>query len=81
MDTFDRIEKTVYIAGKVTGLPRWWVVVKFLFWQSYYEMLGYEVKNPVKLVHKSYSYNQAMGLCLELPLVRTKSLNTLLNLS
>jgi hypothetical protein len=65
MDTFDRIEKTVYIAGKVTGLPRWFVVLKFWFWQTYFELKGYEVKNPVKFIgNRCKNEKKVMACCI-----------------
>jgi len=55
--------KKLYIAGKITGLPRWWVVLKFGFWQDIFEFLGYDIYNPVELIDKETSYSDAMDRC------------------
>jgi hypothetical protein len=57
--------RTVFLSGKVTGLPRWWVVLKFLFWDLFYTGMGYEVKNPTNFIDPKTSYSDAMKTCFE----------------
>jgi hypothetical protein len=56
--------RTVYLIGKVTGLPRWWVKLKFGFWQNLLWWGGYDVINPIDRVPKYATYDQAMDMCL-----------------
>ena len=44
--------KTIYLAGKVTGLPIHEVTMKFGSKQKQLEAKGYEVINPLELVSK-----------------------------
>ncbi|MBC7748584.1 MAG: DUF4406 domain-containing protein [Methylotenera sp.] len=57
--------KKIYIAGKVTGLPKDEVVEKFAAMQKKIENLGFEAVNPIEIV-KDFNtpWNQAMRLCI-----------------
>jgi hypothetical protein len=57
--------KKIYIAGKVTGLPKDEVVEKFAAMQKKIEGLGFEAVNPIEIV-KDFNtpWNQAMRLCI-----------------
>lgn len=57
--------KKIYIAGKVTGLPKEEVVEKFAAMQKKIESLGFEAVNPIEIV-KDFNtpWNQAMRLCI-----------------
>ena len=57
-------KKTIYIAGKVTGLPyrrtwlKFWLREKFLQWH------GFNTINPMREIPRSYSWQDAMYSCL-----------------
>jgi hypothetical protein len=56
MNTFEKEaykKRTVFLSGKVTGLWRPWVVLKFGWYSFWFTYLGYEVKNPVKFINKT----------------------------
>lgn len=57
--------KKIYIAGKVTGLPKEEVIEKFAAMQKKIENLGFEAVNPIEIV-KDFNtpWNQAMRLCI-----------------
>jgi hypothetical protein len=57
--------KKIYIAGKVTGLPKDEVVEKFAAMQKQIEEMGCEAVNPIEIV-KDFNtpWNQAMRLCI-----------------
>jgi hypothetical protein len=57
--------KTVYLAGKITGLPRWWVVAKFVFFDLYLTFRGYQVYNPATMISKKTEYSEAMTICIK----------------
>lgn len=58
--------KTVYIAGKVTGLPYDEVYEKFRTCQLKLEANGYLVINPCDMISKNENWDTAMLLCLHL---------------
>lgn len=58
-------KKRIQLVGKVTGLPRWWAVLKFGFWDLWLTWNDYEVWNPVKIIPKEASYEAAMEMCLD----------------
>lgn len=55
---------TVYIAGKVTGLDYETTRKKFNEAQKGLEKRGLYVLNPMEIVHKSASWEQAMRICI-----------------
>jgi hypothetical protein len=62
--------KTVYIAGKVTGLPIIEVTMKFGEAQKKLENLGYNVINPLEIVSKEGNgwhtpWDVAMRICIK----------------
>jgi len=54
----------VFISGKVTDLPRKEVVKKFKTAQLTLEKAGAEVVNPVNLIDKNTSWQDAMRICI-----------------
>src|ERR1035437_4684490 len=64
--TYKPLGKTKGLKVIEKTLPRWWLWLKFMFWDLFYTGMGYKVYNPVKLIHKSCSYDQAMRTCLQL---------------
>lgn len=59
------MKKTVYIAGKVSGLPEKEVADKFNSYQQELENLGYKVVNPVQVVNNpNADWKEAMKLCI-----------------
>ena len=57
--------KKIYIAGKVTGEPIEVCSQKFAEAQQFYEKLGFEVVNPIKLVNDfNTPWKEAMEICL-----------------
>jgi hypothetical protein len=59
------IEKTIYIAGKVTGLKPEVVAVKFAAAQEMWEDIGFKVVNPITLINNpNEPWNSAMEKCL-----------------
>jgi hypothetical protein len=59
------MNKSIFISGKVTGLPRWWVVLKFWFWDYILCIRGYEPWNPVRQIPKDMIHANAMQICLD----------------
>lgn len=57
-------KKTVYIAGKVSGLPYSEVYIKFRTASLKLEAAGYSVINPVELVAEDADWIQAMRICI-----------------
>lgn len=62
--------KTIYLAGKVTGLPIHEVTMKFGFMQKELEAKGYNVINPLELVSKhaqgwQTDWQTAMKICIK----------------
>ena len=62
--------KTVYIAGKVTGLPIHEVTMKFGYYKKQIEALGYNVINPLEIVSNEGNgwhtpWDVAMRICLK----------------
>ena len=59
------MKKTIYIAGKVTGLPMEEVVTKFEAAEQKLIQDGYEVVNPLKVVDNfEATWNDAMRKCI-----------------
>lgn len=58
------MKTTVYIAGKVTGLPYAEVYEKFKNKQQELEAQGFEVVNPCKLVSADCDWQEAMRTCI-----------------
>lgn len=56
--------KTVYIAGKVTGLKYEEVCVKFAAAQERLENRGFKVVNPMEIVPREATWSEAMRICL-----------------
>ena len=60
------MNKTIYIAGKVTGEPQEPTAAKFKAAQLELEAKGFDVINPIELVNNpNESWDVAMGICLE----------------
>lgn len=62
--------KTIYLAGKVTGLPIHEVTMKFGSKQKQLEAKGYKVINPLELVSKhaqgwKTDWHTAMKICIK----------------
>jgi hypothetical protein len=57
--------RTVYLSGKVTGLPRWYVVLKFTIFDLFLTFMGYQVWNPVHEINKKAGYMDSMVKCCE----------------
>jgi nucleoside 2-deoxyribosyltransferase len=57
-------KKRIYIAGKVTGLPREQVVKKFNKAEKLLSIEGVEVLNPTKLVQPDEDWKEAMRQCI-----------------
>lgn len=66
--------ESVYIAGKITGLPYNQVVHDFNWWHAKLNDLGYIVYNPVVFVPQHTSWQKAMQLCLPVLTKATKAL-------
>ena len=59
------MKKTIYIAGKVTGLPQDEVIAKFALVQKEIEALGFEVINPTQVVGDWQTpWDKAMRMCI-----------------
>lgn len=64
------MNKKIYIAGKVTGLPEKYVEKKFNKVQHILEAIGYKVINPINEVLKhgdgwATNWEDAMYICIE----------------
>lgn len=58
--------KTIYIAGKITGLPMDEVKQKFQVAEDHFTSKGYQVINPLKLEHNhDKSWASYMMACLQ----------------
>ena len=55
----------VYIAGRVTGIPREQAREKFIKAEFILKRKGYTIINPVTLVNPSYPWQRAMRICLK----------------
>jgi hypothetical protein len=60
------MQKRIYIAGKVTGLPRIDTVLKFEKAEKELSQLGYAVYNPVKYIPSDADRNSAMRIAFKL---------------
>ena len=60
--------KTVYLSGKVTGLPLEEVAAKFNHAENLYTSLGYKVCNPFKSIqeagYQDWPYDAIMKVCI-----------------
>lgn len=56
--------RRVFLSGKVSGLPRWYVVIKFIIYDLFLTLMGYEVYNPVRDIDKKTSWDDALVICL-----------------
>ena len=56
----------VYIAGKVTGLDRNYVIEKFEYWKQKLRKAGYIPVSPVDVIDENTSWYDAMDICLKL---------------
>ena len=60
------MNKTIYIAGKVTGLPAEPTALKFKTAQDQLESRGFDVINPIELIdNPQEDWDVAMKTCLE----------------
>jgi len=60
------MNKTIYIAGKVTGLPAEPTALKFKTAQDQLESRGFDVINPIELIdNPQEDWDVAMNKCLE----------------
>lgn len=60
------MKQTIYIAGKVTGLPAEPTAAKFWEMQQQIEAKGHIAVNPITLVNNpDASWDDAMRICLE----------------
>lgn len=60
------MNKTIYIAGKVTGLPAEPTAQKFKTAQLELEAKGFDVINPIELVNNpDENWYSAMRICVE----------------
>lgn len=60
------MRKTIYIAGKVTGLPAELTALKFKEAQDELESKGFDVINPIELINNPQEdWDVAMKKCLE----------------
>jgi hypothetical protein len=60
------MKKTIYIAGKVTGLQPSVCKIKFERMEQVISAKGYNVINPIKLINNpSENWHVAMDKCLE----------------
>jgi hypothetical protein len=57
--------KLVYLSGKITGLPRWYVKLKFGLSEMSLRVSGFDVWNPVSNVPANASWGNAMQICLD----------------
>jgi len=58
-------KKTVYLSGKITGLPFWYAWLKFMIYDLYLTLLGFDVCNPIKTVPKNKNWHESMKICIE----------------
>ncbi len=60
------MKKTIYIAGKVTGLPQKEVTEKFSYVQMNLERFGFKVVNPIEVVGDwNTTWDVAMKKCIK----------------
>ncbi|MFV8364794.1 DUF4406 domain-containing protein [Flavobacterium sp. XS1P27] len=60
------MNKTIYIAGKITGLPAEPTALKFKEAQDELEAKGFDVINPIELIdNPKEDWDVAMNKCLE----------------
>lgn len=57
------IKRKIYIAGKVTGLPRQEVMAKFRAAENKLSGEGWQVINPTLLISEDASWEDAMKVC------------------
>jgi|ERR1035441_1565056 hypothetical protein len=58
--------RTIYIAGKITGLPFRRTYLKFLLREIMLLFYGFKPTNPMRDVPNDWEYGQQMSMCLYL---------------
>lgn len=53
--------KTIYIAGKISGLPFRRTYLKFLLREIMLKILGYAPMNPMRLIGNDWGYNEQVA--------------------
>ncbi len=56
--------RRIYLAGRVTGLNRKRVEKTFCEAQEYFQHMGFEVINPMRIVPEGSSWGDAMRMCI-----------------
>lgn len=56
--------RKVFLSGKVSGLPRWYVVIKFMIYDLFLTLMGYDVYNPVREIDKNMNWFDAVNKCI-----------------
>lgn len=56
----------VYIAGKITGLPKVVYTVNFNYVEDKLLALGFDTINPVRKIDETLPYDEIMDKCLKL---------------
>lgn len=59
------MNKTCYLAGRISGRPYPLVYLKFLFWDFILSMFGYHVWNPCREISRKTKWLRALRICLE----------------
>ncbi|NJL75311.1 MAG: DUF4406 domain-containing protein [Saprospiraceae bacterium] len=57
--------RTIYISGRVTGLPYWWAWIRFKIAKLYLFLRGYDVIEPIDIVPYVSTWDEAMEICLD----------------
>lgn len=52
------MRETIYIAGKISGLPYWRTYFKFLLREIMLWICGYDPINPMRVIPKDWEYHQ-----------------------
>jgi len=55
------MNRTAYIAGKITGLPKGYVKDKFNFIANQLTRRGYYVVKPIAITDETHPWNEAVG--------------------
>lgn len=58
------MQKTIYIAGKVSGLPRYEVAIKFAAYKQVLQGKGHTPVVPLTLCNKDDAWHVAMKKCI-----------------
>jgi hypothetical protein len=59
-----KTKPTVYLSGKITGLWRWYVVLKFTLYTWFLQFCGFNVWSPLDHVDKNTPWGLAMDICI-----------------